>query len=124
MQLRFYKDEEGWFVDLPSWEGSKEDLQMVCGADTFIDKLAAEEEFYMGIDKHGLPIPKSKFIHRDKLILEIQLEPEVAYEVLQKVKTGEIGAWYTCLTNGHLLWLCPVTEFVFGCYPDYLYFKK
>lgn len=124
MQLRFYKDEEGWFVDLPSWQGSKEDLQMICGADTFLDKLSTEEQFYAGLNEHKQYVPKSRFIKKDEVILEIQQDPEVGYEVLQKVKTVEIGVWYTCLTNGHLLWLCPVTEFVFGHYPDYLYFKK
>jgi len=32
--FRFYKDTDGWFVDLPEWTGEKWELEMVSGADT------------------------------------------------------------------------------------------
>jgi hypothetical protein len=45
---RFYKDEYGWFVDLPEWEGEVWELQMVSGADVFCDILAqGEDEVYV-----------------------------------------------------------------------------
>ncbi len=41
--LKFYKEKDGrWYVDLPEWTGSKADLEMVCGADTLLDKLSKE----------------------------------------------------------------------------------
>jgi len=34
-KLKFYKEaDERWYVELPEWEGSKADLEMVAGADT------------------------------------------------------------------------------------------
>ncbi|MEJ6979684.1 DUF6717 family protein [Pedobacter sp. P351] len=40
---RFYKENTGeWYVDLPDYPGPKADLQMVAGADTFLDKLGGK----------------------------------------------------------------------------------
>ena len=40
----FYKDNTGWFIDLPEYInsglGTKANLAMVLGADTFLDKLS------------------------------------------------------------------------------------
>jgi len=35
-KLKFDKEHTDWFVDLPEWEGSKVDLQMVLNADLVI----------------------------------------------------------------------------------------
>ncbi len=41
MELLFEKEENNnWYVVLPEWEGSKEELQMVSGADTMLDIIA------------------------------------------------------------------------------------
>ena len=37
---RFYKDQDGWFIDLPNWIGTKGQLAMVEGADTFLDNIS------------------------------------------------------------------------------------
>jgi hypothetical protein len=42
-RFKFEKELDGWYVDLPEWEGSKADLQMVMGADTFLDILCQGE---------------------------------------------------------------------------------
>ena len=40
MELTFEKWEDGrWFVVLPEYDGDQEDLEMVDGADTFLDYL-------------------------------------------------------------------------------------
>jgi hypothetical protein len=42
--FRFYKDPDGrWYVDLPEYQGSKQDLEMVSGADAFLEILAQGE---------------------------------------------------------------------------------
>ena len=41
--FRFYRDDIGWFVDLPEWEGERWELQMVMGADSFLDVLSQGE---------------------------------------------------------------------------------
>ena len=41
---KFYKEETGrWYVDLPEWEGEKAELEMVLGADTFLEILSQGE---------------------------------------------------------------------------------
>ena len=41
MDLTFIKDaDDRWYIDLPNWKGSKADLEMVCGADTFLDEIS------------------------------------------------------------------------------------
>ena len=43
-QFKFYKEETGrWYVDLPEWEGEKDELEMVAGADIFLEILAQDE---------------------------------------------------------------------------------
>jgi uncharacterized ubiquitin-like protein YukD len=111
--LKFYKDHEGWFVDLPEWTGSKYDLQMVSGADTFLDIIAqGETETYLTLS--DTPIENS-----NKLKFK-----EVGR--LEGFELGE-GAWYTL--NQYIgieydleMWLCDVTKFVFGNFPTVIYF--
>ena len=39
-EFKFYKDpEHRWYVDLPEWEGEKDNLEMVLGADSFLEIL-------------------------------------------------------------------------------------
>ena len=43
MELTFEKWEDGrWFVILPEYDGEQEDLEMVDGADTFLDFLTED----------------------------------------------------------------------------------
>jgi len=43
--FKFYKTEVGrWYVDLPEWEGSVDELEMVAGADLFLELLSQGEE--------------------------------------------------------------------------------
>ena len=46
MELTFEKWDDGrWFVVLPEYEGMQEDLEMVDGADTFLDFLTEDNRF-------------------------------------------------------------------------------
>ena len=47
--FRFYKDEIGWFVDLPEWTGEKWELQMVAGADLFLEMINSGDDEYQPI---------------------------------------------------------------------------
>lgn len=108
--LRFYRDEEGWFVDLPEWTGEKKELQMVSGADIFLDILSqSENEVYLKVSTEMFP----------------------GCETLNFIEYGEFsGAWYKLLSykgmNYELeMWLCDVTKnpIVFGNFPRKIYFK-
>ncbi len=120
MTHRFYKNEGIWYIDLPEFLeaglGTKANLMMVCGADTFLDHLSNQE---------------------NEVTVHIETEPyaEQTYS-LKKIGIGKdqdqldavghapvnYGAYYEADQNNHLLWLCPVTEYVFGGgYPDNIY---
>jgi hypothetical protein len=112
--FRFYRDEMGWFVDLPEWTGTKGDLQMVMGADTFLDILAQSEN-----EVHVI-LSTTPFENCESL--------ELLYlGRLEGPEFGE-GAWYTMrnyigLDFNLKMWLCDVTKFVFGDFPKIIYFK-
>jgi hypothetical protein len=97
-----------WFVDLPDWEGDKEQLEMVCGADIMLDILAQGQTLIqVKIDQANFP--DSKF-------------------VLKYLRDGqeEGGAYYNCemySQSSFEIWLCDVTKFVFGHFPKKLYCK-
>jgi len=120
MTHRFYKDTDGiWYIDLPAFLeaglGTKANLMMVAGADTFLDKLSnngddvtihietapyAEQQYALTKLRFGL----------DKALLKAVGHADVGY-----------GAYYKA-SDDHVLWLCPVTEYVFGgSYPKDIY---
>ncbi|MAX51478.1 MAG: hypothetical protein CMH22_05820 [Methylophaga sp.] len=102
----FYRDlENRWYIDLPNWEGDKEDLEMVAGADTMLDIIAQG---------------------RDRVRVKISLKPfEDCDFVLTFEKESNNGGDYL-LTSEHFsfdVWLCFVTKFVFGELPQKIYIK-
>lgn len=111
---KFYKDEYGWFIDLPEWEGEVWDLQMVSGADTFCDILAqGENEFYASLSTKAFP---------GCAVLDL-----VCLGRLEGPEMGS-GAWYILERYADVefklsMWLCDVTKYVFGEFPKQIYFK-
>lgn len=116
INLKFYKDEMGWFVDLPDSGFSKMELEMVAGADTFCDILAqGENEVFVTMST--MPFDECEtleFLHFGRL---------------EGPELGE-GAWYILdqyadLPFGLKMWLCDVTKYVFGgdYFPKQIYFK-
>lgn len=116
MILKFTKDPDNtWFVDLPEWKGPRSALQMVMGADTFLDILAQGA---------------------NEVAMKVNLEYFEGASILVMTSLGELdgpeegtGAWYRidnydgvnyCLD----MWLCDVTKFVFSYFPDMIYFYK
>jgi hypothetical protein len=123
-KLSFIKENDIWYADLPEFLeaglGTKANLMMVDGADTFLDILS----------KNG-----------DSITLNISDEVFDGYQSsMKKIKKGlnaqllelvghakvDYGAYYNVLEHNnqsfnHKLWLCPVTEYVFGYYPDNIY---
>lgn len=107
-EFKFYKDEGGWFVDLPGWEGTKADLAMVSGADTMLDIVSQGENDIMVL------LSTEEFDGSNRLEF-LRESPEM----------GE-GSWYLMKTYIGIeynleLWLCDVTKFVFGTFPKNIY---
>lgn len=96
-----------WYAVIPEWRGSKASLEMVSGADVFLDILSEGS---------------------NAVTLKLSLTKKPYYYKLKKVKNADYGgAYYTAKTPVGLevkMWLCEVTLFVFGKYPNVIYFKK
>ena len=112
MKIKFEKEENNnWYVVLPEWEGSKEELQMVMGADIMLDIIAKTN---------------------NTVELEITLEPEEGYNYLKLIDdyTNTIGGGIYLLQYFEDkeinldMWLCSVIVYVFGFLPEDIYFKR
>ena len=107
--FRFYKEQTGeWYIDLPLDQFTKEDLQMVCGADIMLDIIS---NYGQGIN------------------LLIDTQPFDGSDVLELIGLPESGADYyiptlESKTIGMKIWLCAVTYQVFGCYPNEIYIRR
>lgn len=122
---RFYKDEDGgWYIDLPEYIeagiGTKANLEMVAGADKWLDKLSNNTSevtvTFSGAEFEGYEDVMRKSY--DDIPLDWYSDDDGnAHEDLSK------GMFYTT-TTGHQLWLCPVTLYVFGGnYPSKIYYS-
>ena len=113
-QHRFYREYNGWYIDLPEYleqGGSQGDLAMVSGADTMLDIVAGNEgSITMQIDT--LPFEGS-----DELTLMEICDPVMGggYYLMKEFEGKEVN---------QQMWLCSVTEFVFGYLPERIYVKK
>lgn len=109
MQLTFNKISDKWYVVLPEWQGSFEDLEMVNGADDLLEALSIKL--------------RSKTITFDIWTSK----PGVPCGHLNKIGATHEGATYqvnNCMFYKGTAWLCNVTKFVFGGYhPQDIYFK-
>jgi len=109
--LRFYKTEKDeWFVDLPEWEGSLEDLQMIQGADEWLNLLSNGEK---------------------EVELSLANEPFQHASFLTLIRLGEenLGGGANYFLESYQnekadlkIWLCDVVGFIFGDYPQRIYF--
>lgn len=101
--LTFIKLSNRWFIDIP-WDGMIEDLEMVSGADLFLDSIS-----------NGKKI----------VTLEVGVSEIYGATKISKVREDEYGAFYKVYTyefKGEI-WLCNVTKHLFEVFPDNFWFK-
>jgi hypothetical protein len=105
-KLRFKKEENGrWYVVLPWFPGPKAALEMVQGADTFLDLLSNGST--------NVRLKVGEYATSEMM-------------TLTKYQDSQIdGAYYETMVDGklHRMWLCGVTEFVFGKMPQTIGFS-
>ena len=110
--LQFNHEEDGkWYVDFPGWPFDHHNLMMVAGADKLCASLSDDDEF-----AHVSVISSNKPLDKPGYACLIQGEHSL---------TG--GSTYTVTGLPGFerdIWLCPVTLFVLGRYPKYIYVKK
>ena len=111
-RLKFNKENDGlWYVDFPNWPFDHHNLLMVAGADKLCEYLSDN-----GSHAYVDVIPSSKRMNH----------PDYA-ELVQGEHSLTGGSIYTVKNLPDFsrdIWLCPVTLFVLGRYPKYLYIKK
>ena len=115
-RLQFNKGKDGcWYVDFPHWPFSHENLAMVSGADKMLE-LLADGDLFVKVSV----IPASKQQQHEGYIELIQTEHSLfggsTYQVMYEPFVNRF--------KRDTLWICPVTLFVLGRYPKYLYVKK
>jgi hypothetical protein len=100
-KYRFYNEDDRWYIDLPEWTGPKADLEMVEGADILLSILANDNT---------------------EVHVKFSDEPFEGSSILTLLSDGYYvnNAWH----GPSMIWLCHVTEFVFGRYPKYIYYQK
>jgi hypothetical protein len=104
-KFRFYQDDNKWYVDLPEWTGEKDELEMVLGADTMLDILSKSDQ---------------------GVYVTFSTEPFENYDYELTLHKEEYDGGTYILTGNYLLfevWLCHVTKFVFGEFPNKIYIK-
>ncbi len=111
---KFIKRGNDWYIDLPEYleqGGSIGDLQMIDGADKMLDMMAANESSIV------LSISKEPFDKADKLVLTEKCDPFIGGgNYLMKVYQGQ--------EINRTMWLCQVTEFVFGEIPEQIFVRQ
>ncbi|MFT3826351.1 MAG: hypothetical protein QM731_20680 [Chitinophagaceae bacterium] len=110
----FIKEGADWYIDLPEYieqGGSKGDLAMVEGADTMLDIMAG------GNTSVTLQLSEEAFDGADLLLRTELCEPYIggAYYLLDTWEGKNIN---------HNMWLCAVTEFVFGSLPEKIFIRR
>lgn len=111
-QLQFDHEDDGcWYVHYPGWPFSHHNLMMVAGADQAVALLSDDGK----VSKVEV-IPSGKKMKMDGYV-----------ELEQKAHSLAGGSTYEVHgLPGYEgdIWLCPVTLFVLGEYPKYIYGRK
>lgn len=107
--FRFYKTASGrWYIDLPEWTGSIDDLEMVEGADTMLDKVSGYT------NECHLEMSDEHFEEADVIRLVTDLSDSIGGgDYIMESYKGD--------TVNHEMWLCAVTVEVFGGLPFEIY---
>jgi hypothetical protein len=121
MVKNFYQEEDGrWYIDLPEYiesgVGTKSNLEMVAGADTFLSTLA------QGETSITLKFTDEEFVNHDVELIRSSNHGYTS-ELIDDVEL-DAGAWYTVKDNDHDLWLCPVVLYLFNnTYPKNIFIQ-
>ena len=115
-RLQFNKEQNGcWYVDFPHWPFSHDNLAMVSGADKMLELLSDGDSFVI-----VSVIPANKKEQYDGYIELEQTEHSLFGGSTYQVKYEPFVERYKRDT----LWICPVTLFVLGHYPKFIYVNK
>lgn len=104
----FVKDRGKGYLELPVYDGSRDDLRIVSGADTWLDMLSS---------------------NGTQVSMRISLNELLPDRIERFFEMPSIGGEYNQarLLNGkrmnHLMWIISVIIFLFGKHPDFIHYK-
>jgi hypothetical protein len=111
--IDFVKEDGLWYVDLPEFIefgfGSKGNLLMVAGADTFLE-INSNNEPRVTVTVSDEPFENSR--HLTNYSVGVDKEMLIAYNHPEV----EHGGDYILEDDGHKMWLCPTLLYVFETY--------
>ena len=111
-RIKFNHEEDGlWYVDFPNWPFDHHNLLMVAGADEMCAFLSDDD-----VTTEVLVRPSKKRLELDGYAELVQTEHSLTGGSTYEVRNLE--------GFDRDIWLCPVTLFVLGHYPKYMYVKK
>jgi len=112
-----------WYYDFKHWGFSHSNLEMVSGADILCEKYSKGEN-----DVSIEVIASRNLLDKQKGDLYVAEAPSENMYLLDKIL---LGRNYTNIGTGKdgkliitKIWICPVTLFVLGRYPKYLYISR
>lgn len=121
-ELEFSKVDDKWYLSSPEYiaqGGSVPDLQMVLGADNLLEELSEGRT-------HTLILITATESQEVREFEHLPMFAHHNWEYLIRADYVPVfedaGKYYTGY-NQRYIWLCPVTLFVFGSYPKYIYYK-
>lgn len=113
MKVTFYKDYSNrWYVQYPEWEGDREELEMIAGADVLCDILAQGENsvtVFLTTEEPKQPV-------RVMLVRERKELGGYAYKVSFLTGKDDVSQ-----INQFEAWLCHVTKHMLGSFPERIY---
>ena len=115
-RIQFNKEKNGcWYVDFPHWPFSHDNLAMVSGADKMLE-LLSDGDLYVKVSV----IPANKREQHEGYIELIQTEHSLLGGSTYQTD------WKPFMTRfkRNTMWICPVTLFVLGRYPKFIYVKR
>ena len=110
--LRFVKESAGWFIDLPDWTGSHDELQMIAGADKLLEFAA------QGRNEVNVRLLRKNTTEPVKIALARRQYSHggAIYDVI-----GYTGAKFTSkVLPVDEIWICSVTRYVLHVFPEVL----
>lgn len=109
-KLIFVKLAGKWFVLLPDYPGEPMDLEMVSGADILCETIDRDKNGFISVTISDKPMLGDEFATN-----LIALDIKECFE--------EIGSTYVIRGSDKEVWLCPVTKYVFGKFPETIYIR-
>ena len=114
--LTFVKENGNWFYDFKNWGFSHDNLMMVAGADDLCEMYSGgNDRFTINIIASRIPLEKLTETHTEFKGEEWPDDFSFSDRILY-------GRSYESSESD--MWICPVTLFVLGRYPNYIYIEK